>query len=124
VATTQHRDKPKNVAPFNRMQLPPLTRVVAALRETTETLGRELAVPTNEPPHWTEFEGAHRSAVTAMHGVSSLLYDQAAFGKAPKAGDGFSASNGINPSGDTCRSPACWMRSIRKRAAKTYRWWR
>ncbi len=76
MATTQHRDKPKHVAQFNRMQLPPLTRVVAALRETTETLGRELAVPTNEPPHWTEFEWLIARAVTAMHGVSSLLYDR------------------------------------------------
>jgi len=35
--------------------LPPLTKVAAALRKTTEFLAHELAVPTNEPPLWRNF---------------------------------------------------------------------
>jgi hypothetical protein len=52
---------------------PSLTRVAAALRKTTETLGRELAVPTTEAPLWSEFEWRIARAVCAMHGISSLL---------------------------------------------------
>ena len=55
------------------MQLPPLAKVAAALRETTEVLARELAVPTNDPPRWTEFEWRIARAVSGMHGVSALL---------------------------------------------------
>jgi Uncharacterised nucleotidyltransferase len=54
---------------------PPLTKVAAALSMTTEVLARELTVPTNKPPLWTEFEWHIARAVTAMHGVSSLLHD-------------------------------------------------
>jgi hypothetical protein len=54
--------------------LPPLREVAAALRKTTEVLARELAAPTNETPHWTEFEWRIARAVTAMQGVSSLLH--------------------------------------------------
>jgi hypothetical protein len=53
--------------------LPPLTKIAAALHKTTELLAHELAVPTNEPPLWTEFEWRIGRAVAAMHGVSSLL---------------------------------------------------
>lgn len=53
--------------------LPPLTKVAAALRKTTEVLACELAVPTTEPSQWTEFEWRIARAVAAMHGVSSLL---------------------------------------------------
>jgi len=53
---------------------PSLTSIAAALRKTTETLARELAAPTSEPPCWTEFEWRVARAVAAMHGVSSLLY--------------------------------------------------
>jgi Uncharacterised nucleotidyltransferase len=55
--------------------LPSLTKVAAALRKTTESLARELAVPTHEPPLWTEFEWHIARAVAGMQGVSSLLYD-------------------------------------------------
>ena len=54
---------------------PSLPKVAAALRKTTEVLAGELAVPTSEPPRWTDFEWHIARAVTAMHGVSSLLYD-------------------------------------------------
>jgi len=55
------------------MRLPPLAKVAAALRETTEVLACELAVPTGDPPRWTEFEWRIARAVSAMHGVSPLL---------------------------------------------------
>src|SRR5258706_6637508 len=55
--------------------LPSLAKVAAALRTTTESLARELAVPTHEPPLWTEFEWHIARAVAGMQGVSSLLYD-------------------------------------------------
>jgi hypothetical protein len=54
--------------------LPSLAKVAAALRTTTETLARELAVPTQEPPLWTEFEWHIARAVAGMQGVSSLLH--------------------------------------------------
>jgi Uncharacterised nucleotidyltransferase len=54
--------------------IPPLSEVAAALRKTTEILATELAVPTKEPPLWTEFEWRIARAVAAMHGVSTLLY--------------------------------------------------
>jgi Uncharacterised nucleotidyltransferase len=52
---------------------PPLAKVAAALCSTTEILARELGELTDEPPSWTEFEWQIARAVTAMHGVSSLL---------------------------------------------------
>jgi hypothetical protein len=52
---------------------PPLTQIAAALRTTTEHLARELAAPTSQAPRWSEFEWRIARAVTAMHGVSSLL---------------------------------------------------
>jgi hypothetical protein len=52
---------------------PPLTKIAAALHKTTEVLAHEIAVPTNEPPLWTEFEWRIGRAVAAIHGVSSLL---------------------------------------------------
>jgi hypothetical protein len=55
------------------MQLPALNQVAAALRKTTEVLARELAVPSDEAPAWTEFEWQMACAVAAMHGVSPLL---------------------------------------------------
>ena len=70
----QHRDTSQHVLHFGRMQLPPLAQIAAALRKTTEILAHALAVPTDEPPLWTEFEWHIARAVTAMHGVSSLLY--------------------------------------------------
>jgi Uncharacterised nucleotidyltransferase len=53
--------------------LPPLSRIAAALRAVTETLALELAVPTDGPPPWSDFEWRIGQAVTAMHGVSALL---------------------------------------------------
>jgi len=53
---------------------PPLSKIAAALRTTTESLAGELAVPTHEPPPWTEFEWQIARAAAAMQGVSSLLY--------------------------------------------------
>jgi hypothetical protein len=53
--------------------IPSLAQVADALRKTTETLGRQLAVPTSEAPHWSEFEWRIARAVAAMHGISSLL---------------------------------------------------
>lgn len=55
------------------LAFPPLHEVAAALRKTTEILAPELAVPTNVPPLWTEFEWRIARAVSAMQGVSSLL---------------------------------------------------
>jgi hypothetical protein len=52
---------------------PPLAKVAAALCSTTEILAREFGEPTDEAPSWTEFEWQIARAVTAMHGVSSLL---------------------------------------------------
>jgi hypothetical protein len=60
---------------MNASVAPSLTRVAAALSMTTEVLARELAVPTNELPLWTAFEWHIARAVTAMHGVSSLLHE-------------------------------------------------
>lgn len=57
------------------MPVPSLAKVAAALRTTTETLARELAVPSLEPPLWTDFEWHIARAVAGMHGVSTLLYE-------------------------------------------------
>ena len=56
------------------MTEPPLTQVAATLRRITEALAHEVSSPANEPPQWTEFEWCMARAVTAMHGVSSLLH--------------------------------------------------
>jgi hypothetical protein len=56
--------------------LPPLAKVAAALRTTTESLARELTVPTQEPPLWTEFEWHTARAVAGMQGVSALLHER------------------------------------------------
>jgi hypothetical protein len=53
--------------------LPPIKAIAAALRRTTETIARELAVPSTGTPGWTEFEWDIARAVSAMHGVSALL---------------------------------------------------
>ena len=57
-----------------KVALPSISRIAATLRLTTEILARELAIPTNETPHWTSFEWRLARAVAAMHGISSLLY--------------------------------------------------
>jgi Uncharacterised nucleotidyltransferase len=54
---------------------PPLAKIAAALRSTTEILARELGAPAREPPRFSEFEWHIARAVTAMHGVSALLCD-------------------------------------------------
>jgi Uncharacterised nucleotidyltransferase len=53
--------------------LPPISKVAAALRTTTESLARELASPSSHAPLWTEFEWRIARVAAAMHGVSSLL---------------------------------------------------
>lgn len=58
----------------NSSTLPPLSKIAATLCKTTETLARELSVPSAQPPVWTEFEWSIARAAAAMHGVSSLLY--------------------------------------------------
>jgi hypothetical protein len=55
------------------LALPPLAKIATALRDITESLAHELAVPTQESPHWDEFEWRIACAVAAMQGVSSLL---------------------------------------------------
>jgi Uncharacterised nucleotidyltransferase len=52
---------------------PPLPKVAAALRQVTETLAREFAFPTDEPPPWGDFEWRIARAVASMQGISSLL---------------------------------------------------
>jgi hypothetical protein len=54
---------------------PPVVKIAAALRTTTEFLARELVEPSNEAPDWTDFEWRIARAVAAMQGVSSLLSD-------------------------------------------------
>jgi Uncharacterised nucleotidyltransferase len=54
---------------------PPLTKVAAALRKTTEILAKELVAPTKNSPLWTDFEWRIGRAVAAMQGISSLLCD-------------------------------------------------
>lgn len=53
--------------------LPRMTKIASALAEVTERLARELTLPTEEPPPWSEFEWRIARAVAAMQGVSSLL---------------------------------------------------
>jgi hypothetical protein len=54
--------------------LPPLKKIAAALRKTTEVLAHELANPTAAAPLWTDFEWHIARAVAAMQGVSALLH--------------------------------------------------
>src|ERR1700722_11464515 len=55
---------------------PALDEVAAALRRTTEILAQSLASPADDTPRWSDFEWHIARAVTAMHGVSSLLWDE------------------------------------------------
>jgi hypothetical protein len=52
---------------------PPVAKIAAALGNVTEALARELTLPTDQPPRWTDFEWRIARAVAAMQGVSSLL---------------------------------------------------
>src|SRR5450631_2769976 len=56
--------------------LPPLSKIAAALRKTTEVLAQELATPTAVAPLWTDFEWHIARAVAGMQGVSSLLHNR------------------------------------------------
>jgi hypothetical protein len=56
--------------------LPPLSKIAAALRKTTEVLAKELADPTPAAPSWTDFEWQIAQAVGGMQGVSSLLHNR------------------------------------------------
>jgi hypothetical protein len=53
---------------------PSLTEIAVALRNATETLAHELAMPTPEPPRWNELEWRIAQAAAAMQGISSLLH--------------------------------------------------
>src|SRR4051794_4607530 len=57
----------------NRMNLPPLPVLQAALRRITERLAYELAEPTLDAPDWSHFEWQLARAVAALHGASPLL---------------------------------------------------
>ncbi|HEX4242765.1 MAG TPA: nucleotidyltransferase family protein [Steroidobacteraceae bacterium] len=54
--------------------VPPIQHIAAALRCTTDRLGRELNAPARDPPGWSEFEWDIARASAALHGVSSLLH--------------------------------------------------
>jgi hypothetical protein len=54
--------------------IPPLAKMEAALRKTTEALAHEVAVPSKGLPDWTEFEWRIARAASAMQGISSLLH--------------------------------------------------
>jgi hypothetical protein len=56
--------------------IPPLAKMEAALRKTTETLAHEVAVPSEGLPDWTEFEWRIARAAAAMQGISSLLHQR------------------------------------------------
>jgi Uncharacterised nucleotidyltransferase len=70
---SQHAEASQHVFPCGQMQLPPLNAVAAALRMATEILATEVAVPSKQPPLWTDFEWRIARAVAAMQGVSTLL---------------------------------------------------
>lgn len=53
--------------------LPPLSVLQTALRETTERLAREIVRSGSSAPEWSAFEWSIARAVAAMHGVSPLL---------------------------------------------------
>ncbi len=55
------------------MTLPPLDKVAAALRDTTDILARELTLPTGQLPAWDNFEWCVARAVATMQGVAPLL---------------------------------------------------
>lgn len=52
---------------------PRIAKIALALGEVTERLAREITLPTDEPPRWSEFEWRIARAVAAMQGISSLL---------------------------------------------------
>jgi hypothetical protein len=54
--------------------LPPLKRVEAGLRRTTEAIAAELARPGGATPAWSDLEWRLASAVAVAHGVSPLLW--------------------------------------------------
>lgn len=51
----------------------PLGKLAAALRKVTETLVREVAVPTETAPDWSDFEWRIAQAAAVMQGISALL---------------------------------------------------
>jgi hypothetical protein len=55
------------------LNLPPIAEIGAVLADVTEILARELTLPTEQAPHWGEFEWRIARAVAAMQGVSSQL---------------------------------------------------
>ena len=71
MGTHLHMDDPNSPAAG---AVPRIADVAAALCEITETLARELTVPTAQAPPWGPFEWRIAQAVASMHGVSSLLF--------------------------------------------------
>jgi hypothetical protein len=58
---------------MSHRELPRFDTIAATLRVTTERLTREISAPRDRAPEWTEFEWAVARAVSAMHGIPSLL---------------------------------------------------
>jgi hypothetical protein len=54
-------------------RLPPMRWIAATLRETTETLARQLHMPDVAAPAWDRSEWRVARAVAAIHGISPLL---------------------------------------------------
>jgi Uncharacterised nucleotidyltransferase len=71
-------------------------RLQAALIKVTETLGYELAKPTESAPDWSQFEWHIGRAVAAMHGASPLL-----------------------ATGLRWRGPAAWVQFLKQQRAHT-----
>ena len=55
---------------------PPLRRLHALLRKTTETFAHELARPSPDAPDWCATEWLIARAVASIHGISPLLADR------------------------------------------------
>lgn len=54
--------------------MPSLGAIRIALRETTQRLASELAVPGMQAPAWNDFEWRSAMAASVMHGMSGLLH--------------------------------------------------
>ncbi len=63
----------RNVVKEFDIRLPKASVTRAALRETTNRLAAELALPTDGVPDWNDFEWRAAMAASVMHGISGLL---------------------------------------------------
>lgn len=59
--------------PVDETRLPPLRTLQAAMCRLTEALARDLGLPTDAAPAWSELECLLAPAVAAIHGISPLL---------------------------------------------------